>query len=254
MNKFEEYKASFETLVMTGDKMITEFHLRHRDDGKNEEDSAINIENYYQGWYTEAFLVMKQLLPDRLDEFVHLYEGDGQRNGIDYNIQDWLNGIRASSNRYSGEKSFDDSTIVLTRLISQLDILKSVKVRFDSILANIKQLAHADLFDSELDAAEELAHKEFLRAAGTVAGVVLEGHLRQVCDNHNIKMKEQRPTIGYLNDILKKHEVVDMPLFAKISALAAIRNICTHDKEREPVKGEVDELIQGVAKITHKLF
>ena len=153
MSKFEEYKTSFETLVTTGRKMHAEFYHRHHNDGQDEKSSEFRIETHYQNWYTESCLVMKQLLPDRLDEFVHLYKGDGRRKNINiytYNIQDWLNGIRASSN-YSGKKPFNDSAIVSTRFRNQLDILKSVKVRFDSMLVNIKQLAHADLFDSELD-------------------------------------------------------------------------------------------------------
>ena len=42
---------------------------------------------------------------------------------------------------------------------------------------DIRQLVQADLFDSELDAADELGKKKFTRAAGALAGVVLERHL-----------------------------------------------------------------------------
>ena len=61
----------------------------------------------------------------------------------------------------------------------------------------------ADLFDSELDAAEALAKKKFLRGAGAMAGVVLEKHLRQVCSNHSVKISKKAPTINDLNDLLK---------------------------------------------------
>ena len=47
-------------------------------------------------------------------------------------------------------------------------------------------LVQADLFDNELDAAAELNDKGFRRAAGAVAGVVLEEHLETVCEQHNI--------------------------------------------------------------------
>jgi hypothetical protein len=43
-----------------------------------------------------------------------------------------------------------------------------------------------------------------LRAAGAVAGVVLEKHLRQVCDDHKITVAKKNPTIGDLNELLKK--------------------------------------------------
>ena len=58
-----------------------------------------SFEKNYQSWYTQACAVVKQLLPDRLPEFVQLYHGDGKRKVIDistYNIQDWLNGVRAA--------------------------------------------------------------------------------------------------------------------------------------------------------------
>jgi len=44
---------------------------------------------------------------------------------------------------------------------TQLEILESVQSRFDSSLHDIAQLVRADLFDSELDAARELAKNGF---------------------------------------------------------------------------------------------
>jgi hypothetical protein len=63
-----------------------------------------SFEKNYQKWYTEAHAVIRQLIPDRLVEFEQLYKGDGKRRGIDsitYNIQDWLNGVRAREDQYS---------------------------------------------------------------------------------------------------------------------------------------------------------
>ena len=47
----------------------------------------------------------------------------------------------------------------------QLAILTAVRARFESSLFDIRHLVMADLFDSELDAAETLAKKNFLRGA-----------------------------------------------------------------------------------------
>ena len=69
------------------------------------------------------------------------------------------------------------------RFNTQLKILESVRTRFDTSLFDIAQLVRADLFDSELDAARELAKNGFLRGAGAIAGVILERHLAQVCAN-----------------------------------------------------------------------
>ena len=47
----------------------------------------------------------------------------------------------------------------IPRFRQQLNIVSSVKKRFESSLFDIRQLVQADLFDSELDAAKELNKK-----------------------------------------------------------------------------------------------
>ncbi len=80
----------------------------------------------------------------------------------------------------------------------------AAKRRFESSLFEIKQLVQADLLDSEIGAAQELHKSGFLRAAGAVAGVVLEKHLGQVCDNHQITISKKHPGIADLNELLKQ--------------------------------------------------
>ena len=209
----------------------------------------------YQKWYTEASVVIKQLLPGRLAEFEQLYKGDGRRKKIDaatFTIQDWLRGFQ--SPRKVGGKIFDDFTIVTMQFVTQLNILKSVGARFDSSLFDIRQLVQADLFDSELGAARELANRGFLRAAGAVSGVVLERHLGHVIDNHGITTRKKDPAINDLNDLLKNMEVLDIPSWRQIQRLGDIRNLCVHKKERDPTNDEVEELINGVEKYTKTLF
>ncbi len=136
----------------------------------------------------------------------------------------------------------------------QLAILKSVRARFESSLFDIGQLVQADIFDSELDAAGELAKNKFARAAGALAGVVLERHLGQICDNHAIKVAKKAPTISDLNDALKEAAVIDVPQWRFIQHLADIRNLCDHNKKTEPTAAQVDDLIVGVMKITKTMF
>jgi hypothetical protein len=121
--------------------------------------------------------VIEQLLPSRREEFATLYSGNPKRKSIDattYAIQDWLLGARAPVNPTTGAKRFDDLGVMAMRFFQQFQILEAVQGRFASSLFDIAQLARADLFDSELDAATELLKHGFLRAAGIVAGVVLE--------------------------------------------------------------------------------
>ena len=93
----------------------------------------------------------------------------------------------------------------------------------------------------------------YLRASGVIAGVVLEAHLLQVCNSHNITIKKN-PTINDFNKILKQNNVVDIPNWRFIQRLGDLRNLCGHKRERDPLKEEVEELINGVDKITKTLY
>ncbi len=210
----------------------------------------------YQRWYTEACAVIRQLIPDRISEFELLYKGDGRRKSIDsmtYTIQDWLNGVRAGV-RYNQKSEFDDAAIVTMRFQTQTQILKASERRLESSLFDIRQLVQADLFDSELEAANELVKHGFLRGAGAIAGVVLEKHLAQVAANHSITTRKKHPTISDFNDLLKSGGVLDTPIWRQIQRLGDIRNLCDHNKDRDPTQEEVQELVNGVEKLAKTLF
>jgi hypothetical protein len=97
--------------------------------------------------------------------------------------------------------------------------------------------------------ARELLKHKFTRAAGAIAGVVLEKHLQQVCDDRGLKITKKNPTIGELNDILKTASVIDVPQWRHISMLGDIRNICAHNKQKEPTIEQVTDLNDGANKI-----
>lgn len=118
----------------------------------------------------------------------------------------------------------------------------------DSALLNIQQLVHADFLDSEIAEARELHKRGFLRAAGAVAGVALEKHLAMVLKVHSLVVKKKDPTIGDLNDALKAGDVYDIPTWRFVSQLGDLRNLCDHNKQREPTLEEVLKLIGGVDK------
>jgi len=166
----------------------------------------------YQSWYSEAKVLIKQLLPDRLSDFVRLYEKPKPRKEIDfenYRIEDYLQGLRTT-------KGWDKTVVVepsaaIPHFRQQLAILESIRTRFSSSLFEIQQLVQADLFDSELDSAKDLLKNKYFRAAGAVAGVVIESHLGQVCQDHAIKFRKKNLTISDFNDELKAQSVIDVP-------------------------------------------
>lgn len=237
-SNLEKYKADLQRLIEKAGGMGLDLtlHVMERDgkrlDPKKKAEVNGAFGSEYQRWYTEAHAVVRQILPQRLIEFEGLYKGDGKRKSVEpssYTIQDWLTGLRSGS----GVHHCDDLGVTMMRFQTQVAILQSVGARFESSLFEIRQLVQADLFDSEVEAARELATRGFLRAAGAVAGVVLEKHLAEVRANHKTELSKKQPTISRLGDL---------------------RNLCDHSKDREPTKEEVAELIAGVEKIMKTVF
>jgi len=207
--------------------------------------------NAYQHWYTEALPLIRQLLPDRVSDFIRFYEKPKTRKEIDfesYRLEDACQGLCVT--RGGQVKADQKSAIPL--LAQQIAIVEAIKRRFESSLFDIKQLVQADLYDSELDTARGLLKAGFSRAAGAVSGVVLEGHLKQVCDNHTLPKKSG--TISVLNDALKAANVIDLSQSRHIQFLGDIRNKCGHKNSTDPTSSEVADLIEGVEKVIKTIF
>ncbi len=261
----DRYKKDLEILVTVGEaleaaikveELSDELQSRESDEGKEDLKKLVNrlpsFNSEYQTWYSEAKALIKQLLPDRLDDFVRYYEKPRHRRNINYEnyrIEDRLQGLTIKRGLVVVSPH-----AAIPHFQQQLNIVKAVKARFESSLFDIQQLVTADLFNSELDAASELAKKKFLRAAGALAGVVLEKHLRQVCKSHSVAIRKKKLTINDFNELLKKADVVDVPMWRFIQHLADLRNLCDHDRESEPTNAQVDELISGINKIIKTVF
>jgi hypothetical protein len=267
-SNLERYKKDLDNLLSKGDQLHmalqrlslpeefeAEVARQFGEKAKGYIDALPNFMQEYQGWYSEAKSLIKQLLPDRLADFVRHYEKPKPRKEIsfeNYRIEDCLQGLTITG-------SWEKTKVVgpegaLPHFRQQQAILQSVKARFESSLFDIRQLVQADVFDSELDAAKELLRHKFTRAAGAIAGVVLERHLAQVCDNHSLKVAKKNPSISDLNGLLKEGGVLDMPQWRFVQHLADIRNLCDHNKVVEPTTDQVDDMIAGVAKITKTVF
>ena len=246
-------------LAMQAECLPDEFEVVMKQEFGNKSKKVIarlpSFKEAYQPWYSEARSLIKQLLPDRLADFVRHYEKPKPRKDIsfeNYRIEDYLQGLNVTRGFEKAKVVGPDAAIPHFR--QQLSILQAVKSRFESSLYDIHQLVQADLFDSELEAALELARSRFTRAAGVVAGVVLEKHLRQFCDNRGLKISKKAPGISDLNNVLKEAGVVDVPQWRFIQHLGDIRNICGHDKKSHPKTEQVDDLIVGVSKTIKTLF
>lgn len=254
MPKIEEYERDIAKLSEQG------FHLYYallKERGTKEDKAAVpkELDNLpvfslaYEPWFSECVALLKQVAPERLDDFRALYSSKTQRKEIsfaNYTLSDCLRGLNGT--RY-GEVIYGPRA-AFRPMVQQASIIEGLKKRFKSTLFDIKTLVHADILDDELHASEELNKNGFQRGAGAVAGVVLEGHLGAVCERHQLTLHKKDPTISDLNDALKTAAVIDTVQWRFIQHLGDIRNKCDHKKTLDPTKAEVAELIDGVRKIT----
>ena len=210
------------------------------------------FKDQYERWYSASMRVVKQVLPDRLADFVRQYK-DEKRKQTDfgtYGVSDYMIGL--SINR--GYLTMVDGTAAFPKFEQQLNILKSAKMRLESSLFDMIEILQADLLDRELEIASELAGNGFLRGAGAVARVVLQQHLNHVCGKHGLKTRKRSPRIGDLGRLLLDGDVIDTPMWRFIQLLDDLTNRCQPSGNGEPTEEDLDDLISGVTKIIKTLF
>lgn len=241
----DKYKKDIEELLKNGEKLLSILTTNE------------NLQKFrkdYEIWYSESLALIKVVLPDRIEDFQRYYNqknGESLKKYISYTPPRSEGMKLGSSFDYIPAEEVDYARVLFE---NQLGIVRAAKKRFESSLFDIKQLVQADLFDSEIEAARELNKKGFTRGAGAVAGVVLEKNLAQVCENHKIKITKKNPSINDYNQTLKDNDVIEIGNWRFIQHLADLRNLCDHSKKREPKKEEIEELIDGVEKITKTIF
>ena len=217
--------------------------------------SLPNFKATYQAWYSRAQAVIKQVMPDRLADFVSYFDVPKGRKNIDfqnYMIRDYLQGLRVT--RGWEKEVVADGSAAIPEFTQQLNMVKAAKVALGSTLMDLKAVLQADLFDTEVETAGALAKAGYLRAAGAICGVVLEKHLHHVCGVHGITIRKKNPGISDLSQMLKDADVTTVPQWRFIQHLADIRNICDHAKGREPTKEEIEDLVTGTEKVLKTIF
>lgn len=244
MSKYDEIKQELKDLVKEGKKLYEAILL---DETDNCHDLSYFVANY-ERWYSKALPIVKQLQPNRFNDFSLLYKNEKRKEITlsNYTISDAL---RTLSHRqgYYGPHSASYC------MLRQVNMLQACLDTFDSKLNDILTIVQADIFDSEIETAKHLHKRGFLRAAGAICGVVLEKHFATVCDKRSITLKKKNPTIADYNDALKDN-AYDTIEWRRIQRLGDIRNLCDHSKDREPTKDEVEELISGTERTIKTVF
>lgn len=133
---------------------------------------------------------------------------------------------------------------------TNLDAFKRMKSVFiaamddykNGYLTSIKNLIQADVFDSELEQAQELLSNGYKLASAVIAGVVLETTLRDLCYQNNLdigkldKMNADLTKLGIYNKLQQK----------RITALADIRNSAAHGKPEDFSDDDVLMMIRDI--------
>lgn len=266
-DNLSKYKKDLERLIVRGNHLLvklvfeespTQKEAYKKNDPKGYKlvnEQIDQFRNHYQQWYSEAYDLVRQLLPSRLGDFEGYYKAKANRKEItyaNYSIEDALQGLQIT--RGWDKEKVVGADAAIPRLQQQLKIVESIKRRFDSTLFDIKNLVQADLLDDELESAKELLKSGYLRAAGVVTGVVLEAHLANVIAQRNIKIIKKNPTLADYNDALKDSEVIDTAEWRRIQHLADLRNKCGHKRTQDPSKEEVEDLMSGANRVIKNIF
>lgn len=211
-----------------------------------------NFKTRYEVWYSEALQYIKTFIPDRTNDFVALYKNEKRKEVTfaSYTISDAIIGLCMTR---AGSIEVDESAAV-PKMQQQVSILESALKLVDSVIYSIQFSVRAELFDSELGAANELLKAGFLRASGAMCGVILEKHLSEVCTKHKISLRKKSPTINDYNEELKNAGVIDLPTWRHIQLLGDLRNLCCHDKKSEPTKDQAKDLLNGTTKICKTVY
>ncbi len=261
-SNIDKYKKDLDLLIKQGSSLLfglyNDFSSEYATQIKKLDNEAQEIirtctfKDKYNAWYNASLALIKQLVPERYDDFVAYYK-QPKRKALTfetYTISDYLNCFVVTR---AGQEVFKPSSII-TKYKQQFAILESLQSRFDSSLYEIKELLQSDLFDSELEAAKELQKKGFHRAAGAICGVVIERHLSQVCERRGIKVTKKNPSINDYKSLLQANDVIDISQMRRIELMADIRNKCDHSKKEEPTDDDISEIISGTNKIIKSVF
>ena len=136
--------------------------------------------------------MVREYVPEWTDMFEAYYSSSSRTQG--YNgVIDYLR-----LNKYTIYNTIEDILNDFTSdLEGQLSILLSILSVVEVKEMSLRELSSADVARTEIEQAEILIAGGFERAAGSIAGVALELHLKTLCDVNNVSYPP-KPTIETL--------------------------------------------------------
>lgn len=113
---------------------------------------------------------------------------------------------------------------------------------------SVKSLAQVEVFNSEIDQAQELLNQNYIVAAAVIAGIVLESKLRLLCQNRGFSIGK----LDKMNSDLAKTSAYDINTQKRITAIAGVRNSAAHGRSEELNTPDVQGVIDDVRRFLKK--
>jgi hypothetical protein len=195
----------------------------------------------YEKWYSSAFLIIQRNLPEREDSFKDCYLKINNFVGPLHTILVTEGTLDKAEGHH-----FSNSFLSLSKQIGMLNsIFDTIEVR----KLDIVDIVSAELMSDFIERAKHLLEKGYTREAGNITGVLLEKHLKRMCD-------KSIPVINYtekdgLNNLatkLRQANRLSTQQLKEVQWMADIRNQCDHDKKKEPSKDDVLDFINHTSK------
>ena len=139
----------------------------------------------------------------------------------------------------------------MSKFKAQKAVLEAAKEDFEGgYLSSYKSIVQADVFDTELEQANELLQSGYFVAAAVITGVVLETALRELCDREGIPTGK----MDKMNADLVKSAIYSKVTQKQITAYAGIRNSAAHGNLNEFTKNDVEQMIPSVEQFLSRFL
>ena len=135
----------------------------------------------------------------------------------------------------------------------QLRILSAVRDGLEYVLADMHSALYGDVENHVLDAIYTLARHGHCRAAGALAGVLLELRLAHVAAKYRVAMEAKSPDITRLNAALKRGGIYDGDIWSSIQRLGALRHVWVDASRREPTLDEFTAFLHEVQTVRQRV-
>ena len=202
----------------------------------------------YPSWYTRVLRIMRTVIAHRSHDAADQEKvgEDGNRPALYAAPHEAGIGMAIAEN---GEMIASAQLTFLAHFHHQLRSLHSVRNGLEYVLADMQGALYSEVGEHVLAAAYELFRRGHGRAAGTLAGVLLEIHLAKVAAKYRVPHCSNAIGITPLNEALKRGGIYDGEVWRFIQHLGALRHTCVDASMRDPTVDELTTLFQGVETI-----